>query len=195
MFYMGDKAVVMEYDANAEKNDRQWLIVSPEEYTKIKIEKWDESNSQWSVITSNYDIDSHKESYSDQNLNYFKVDVTELCPTYGKYRACLVGDNNEQTGYTQWIVLNCLIKKDPNDATKIIWETSNDSLSSESDVYATAVSAGFVNSAGVGNTTTFEGNVTTRQYIEVTQSHADYVKVRLKCKWGCATRYVSYSSL
>lgn len=196
MFYMGEKAVVMEYDAGAVKNDRQWLIVSPDDYTKIKVEKWDESNDQWTVVASNYDIDSHKESYSDQNLNYFKVDITELCPTYGKYRACLVGDNNEQTGYTQWIVLNCTIMKDPNDATKIIWETVNSSLSSESDLYATAVAAGFCNSAGASAIPLInEGNAISRHYIEITQSHADYVKVRIKCKWGCGTRYVSYSSL
>jgi len=194
MFYMGEKAVVMEYDdVKAIKNDRQWLIIKPETYTKVQVEKWDESTNQWDIITSSYDIATNKESYSDNNTDYFKIDVTSLCTTYGIYRACLV-NGNEHTGYTQWMVLNCLIKKDPNNNNRIIWESANSELSIDSVNYAKAVAARDTIASGAGYVGDSEGNAA-RGYITINPNTVDYLKVSLQCKWGIATRFTRYQRL
>ena len=199
MFYMGDKAVVMEYDSNYNRNDRSWLIVKPGAiFKKVKLEKWDKNNNDWASVTELPLSDEVMLQYSDGNLEYYKVDVTEYALTRGKYRASLVNDDyTEETGYTQWIVLNGEIYQDSSDENKIKWSSSNMELPVDDDEYAVAISAAPVLSNNTGIAVRRSYKYATQGYIPAEDFSAsyDYIKVDFKCAWGSAMRRVNRSNL
>ena len=198
MFYMGDRAVVMEYDAdNYVLNDRCWLIVRPGDvFTKIAVEKWDRASDSWVLLTGADSLGRDDMlQYSEGNQEYYKVDVTGLCRLAGKYRACLANDDGSvSSGYTQWIVLNGEIYRDSSDSDKVKWESGNSGADSEE--YAVAVSAAPVLSNG-GGTAARNGEMYARQgYIpSEALGNYEYISVDFRCAWGTGMRKVKKSQL
>ncbi len=200
MFYMGDKAVVMEYDtANYNRNDRSWLVVKPGDvFTKVKVERWDNGNNEWVLVTEQLLSNESMLPYSDGNSEYYKVDVTNYAQTRGKYRASLVNDDyTEETGYTQWIVLNGEIYRDSTDGNRIKWSSLNEGLSPDDDEYAVAVTAAPVLENNGGAALRNSEKYAAQGYLEPESiaSSYGYIKVDFKCAWGSAMRRVAIANL
>jgi hypothetical protein len=195
LFYMGDKAVVMEPDANATRNDDCWLIVKPEgTYSKIRLEVWNITTQSWDLVSENIDIATLKQSYSDGNEDYYKINLTAAgyCQTRGKYRACLTdGDGTLTTGYTQWIVLNGTIQVDPNNSARIVWSSMNELVSQTEDEFAAPIAALFTPSGGEGgNNSSGEAQAITGYLIGQNGRNYPYVKVDFRCAWGTGMRMI-----
>lgn len=188
MFYMGDKAVVMKYDTtNYAKNDACWLIVKPEDvYTTVQVEKYDNTTGTWSNVGSKT-IATDKQSYSDNNTDYYKIDVTSLCNTKGKYRAYLT-DGTNNTSYTEWIVLDVSLYKDGN---RIKWTVNNDDSSEGDDDYVTVVAANRVTSVGqpYSGLDTVEETNASNGYVDYLNSSDISARIVCRCNYGTASRY------
>jgi hypothetical protein len=193
MFYMGNKAVVMKYDTtNYSKNDACWLIVKPENvYTTVQVEKYSNNTGTWSNVGSKT-IATDKQSYSDNNTDYYKIDVTSLCNTKGKYRAYLT-DGTNNTGYTEWIVLDVSLYKDGGN---IKWTVNNNDSSNGDDDYATVVAGNQTIPAGppVDGSDTREEINANNGYISYLNSSSIYARVVVKCAFGTASRYKAMST-
>jgi hypothetical protein len=188
MFYMGNKAVVMKYDTtNYAKNDACWLIVKPEDvYTTVQVERYNNATGTWSNVGSKT-IATDKQSYSDNNTDYYKIDVTSLCSTKGKYRAYLT-DGTNNTSYTEWIVLDVSLYKD---SSKIKWTVNNDGSSDGDDDYATVVAANRVTSVGqpYGGVDTVEETNAVNGYVNYINSSDISARIVCRCNFGTASRY------
>ena len=199
MFYLGDKAVIMKYDTeHYRRNDKSWLIVKPEGiHEQIKIEKQNRDDGSWEFVETYVLNEESKQSFSDGNEDYYKVDVTESCFEAGKYRACLTDGNGEiSSGYTQWIVLHGEIYLDTSDNT-IRWETDNSSLNPDSDEYAVPVFAIPTIQSGQGGYI-IKGERYAQEGIpwnEINSGTYPYVKVDFKCAWGTGMREVDITKL
>ena len=126
MFYKGEDAVILEPNPNDIVNQKQWIIVKLEDtYDTIRIEKFNNSISSWELVQEITLDNTNLGTYSDNNTEYHKVDVTSYCAAYGDYRAKLIGSDNASTGYTEWTVVNGVITfNDSNDHVEFASENA-----------------------------------------------------------------------